>query len=57
MGRITNILRLILMRRKLKKRIKLVKKIIKVYSADTNRIDTNGGPYYVEIKDEKDDEQ
>ena len=57
MGRITNILRLILMRRKLKKRIKLVKKIIKVYSADTNRIDLNGGPYYVEIKDEKDDEQ
>tara|TARA_B100001113_G_C20932066_1_gene544838 strand:- start:453 stop:626 length:174 start_codon:yes stop_codon:yes gene_type:complete len=57
MGRITNILRLILMRRKLKKRIKLVKKIIKVYSADTNRIDTNGGPYYVEIKDEKDNEQ
>ena len=49
MGRITDILRLILMRRKLKKRIRRIKKIIEVYSADTNRIDTNGGPYYVEI--------
>ena len=57
MGRITDILRLILMRRKLKKKLRRIKKIIKVYSADTNRIDRDGGPYYVEIKDEKDDKQ
>ena len=52
MGVITDTLKLILMRRKLKKKLRRIKKIIKVYSEDSNRIDQDGGPYYVEIKNE-----
>ena len=52
MGVITDTLKLILMRRKLKKKLRRIKKIIKVYSEDSNRIDQDGGPYFVRIDDE-----
>lgn len=51
MGRITNILRLILMRKKLKKKLRR----IKVWSEDGNKLDEKGGPYTVEIPKNDDD--
>ena len=51
MGVITDTLRLILMRSKLKKR-KKKKKIVKIYSEDSNRIDRDGGPYFARINNE-----
>ena len=49
MGRITDILKLILISRKLKK---CKTKVITVYSEDTCRIDEEGGPYIVKIRNE-----
>ena len=50
MGRITDILKLILMRRRSKKS---KTKVITVYSEDTCRIDQDGGPYIVKIYEEE----
>ncbi len=51
MGRITDILRLILMRKKLKKKLKR----IKVWSEDGNKLDEKGGPYTVVLPSDDDD--
>jgi len=50
MGRITNMLRLILLGKRLKKKCKTKSYI--VYSEDTCRIDEEGGPYIVKIRNE-----
>ena len=50
MGRITDILKIILMRRRSKKSKKT--KVITVYSEDTCRIDQDGGPYIIRIEKE-----
>ena len=52
MGVITDMLRLILIRRKLKKK-KSKTKVITVYSEDTCRVDQDGGPYKVMIEEDE----